>query len=335
MPPPLTTLNAEQAEQALRQAQGRQLPAVSLSNRELGELCVDRRDVSSGGLYFRVPRVDLLVVGEAFEDLIFAGLPRLPKRGEELRCAHYVSTVGGGAVITAAAAARLGVATGVISALSAEGVRYLRTQRVHVTNVKRAREPHAVTAALSTAAERSFVTFDGVNVNLEPRLLRAMGRRQHPRHVHFALAPVRIDRWIRLVDRLRAGGVTTSWDFGWNPSIRGRTGLDRLIAGLDVVFMNAAEASLYARARRRARNAVIKLGARGSRWLSRTVDITVRAPHVRVVDTTGAGDAFNGGFLAGFLEGRPPRECLRRGNFVGAASTTKAGGLAALPAARQ
>jgi len=295
----------------------------------------ERRGVSSGGLYFRVPRVDLLVVGEAFEDLIFAGLPRLPKRGEELRCAHYVSTVGGGAVITAAAAARLGVATGVISALSAEGVRYLRTQRVHVTNVKRAREPHAVTAALSTAAERSFVTFDGVNVNLEPRLLRAMGRRQHPRHVHFALAPVRIDRWIRLVDRLRAGGVTTSWDFGWNPSIRGRTGLDRLIAGLDVVFMNAAEASLYARARRRARNAVIKLGARGSRWLSRTVDVTVRAPHVRVVDTTGAGDAFNGGFLAGFLEGRPPRECLRRGNFVGAASTTKAGGLAALPAARQ
>jgi sugar/nucleoside kinase (ribokinase family) len=280
-----------------------------------------------------VPRVDLLVVGEAFEDLIFAGLPRLPRRGEELRCAHYVSTVGGGAVITAAAAARQGVATGVVSALSAAGVRYLRTQRVQVTNVKRAREPHAVTAALSTPDERSFVTFDGVNVKLEPRLLRAM-RRQHPRHVHFALAPVRIDRWIRLVDRLRAGGVTTSWDFGWNPSIRGRTGLDRLIAGLDIVFMNAAEAALYAPARRRARNAVIKLGARGSRWLSRTIDVTVRAPRVRVVDTTGAGDAFNGGFLAGFLEGRPPRECLRRGNFVGAQSTLAPGGIAALPSLR-
>ena len=277
-----------------------------------------------------MPRVDLLVVGEAFEDLIFAGLPRLPKRGEELRCAHYVSTIGGGAVITAAAAARLGVATGVISALSAAGVRYLRAQRVQVTNVKRAHEPHAVTAALSTPAERSFVTFDGVNVKLEPRLLRAM-RRQRPRHVHFALAPVRIERWIRLVDRLRAGGVTTSWDFGWNPSIRARTGLNRLIARLDVVFMNAAEASLYARARRRARTLIIKLGARGSRWLSRTVDVTVHAPHVRVVDTTGAGDAFNGGFLAGFLERRPPRECLRRGNFAGALSTRAAGGIAALP----
>jgi sugar/nucleoside kinase (ribokinase family) len=256
-----------------------------------------------------VPRVDLLVVGEAFEDLIFAGLPRLPKRGEELRCAHYVSTIGGGAVITAAAAARLGVATGVISALSAAGVRYLRTQRVHIVNVKRAHEPHAVTAALSTAGERSFVTFDGVNVKLEPRLLRAM-RRQRPRHVHFALAPVRIDRWIRLVDRLRAGGITTSWDFGWNPSIRARTGLDRLIAGLDVVFMNAAEASLYARARRRARTAVIKLGARGSRWLSRTVDVTVSAPRVRVVDTTGAGDAFNAGYLAARLQGRGVREAV-------------------------
>jgi sugar/nucleoside kinase (ribokinase family) len=277
-----------------------------------------------------VPRVDLLVVGEAFEDLIFAGLPRLPKPGEELRCAAYAPTVGGGAVITAAAAARLGIPTAVISALSTEGVRYLRRQRVRVINVKRAYERHAVTVALSTSSDRSFVTFDGVNATLEPRLLKAM-QRQRARHVHFALPPTRIDRWIRLVDRLRANGVTTSWDFGWNPSIRGRNGLDRLMASLDIVFMNEAEAALYARARRRARNAVIKRGAHGSQWLSRTVDVTVRAPRVRVVDSTGAGDAFNGGFLAGFLEGRPPRECLHLGNDVGAQSTRAPGGIDALP----
>ena len=280
-----------------------------------------------------MPRVDLLVVGEAFEDLIFAGLPRLPKRGEELRCPRFAATVGGGAVITAAAAARLGVATTVISALNADGVRYLRAQRVRVLNVKRAHEAHAVTVALSTPRDRTFVTFDGVNAQLEPRLLRAM-HRQRARHVHFALAPVRIDRWIRLVQRLSASGTTTSWDFGWNPSIRTRTGLDRLIAGVDIVFVNAAESALYASACRRARNIVIKLGARGSRWLSGTVDLTVRPPRVRVVDTTGAGDAFNGGFLAGFLEGRPPRECLRRGNLVGAQSTRAVGGIAALPSLR-
>jgi sugar/nucleoside kinase (ribokinase family) len=300
------------------------------------ELCVDRRNVlalSSGpssGLYFRMPRVDLLVVGEAFQDLIFAGLPRLPKQGEELRCAEYVSTIGGGAVITAAAASRLGIRTTVVSALSQEGVRYLRGERVRVINVKRPHERHAVTVALSTPRDRSFVTFNGVNDRLEPRLLRRVPG-ERARHVHFALAPQRVDRWIHLVDRLRANGVTTSWDFGWNPSLRARAGVGRLMAGVDCVFMNEAEAALYARVRQRARNTVIKLGSRGSRWVSRALDVTVRAPRIRAVDTTGAGDAFNGGFLSSFLEGRSPRECLRLGNFVGARSTLAVGGLASLP----
>ena len=278
-----------------------------------------------------MPRLDLLVVGEAFQDLIFAGLPRMPKPGEELRSAQYVSTIGGGAVITAAAASRLGIRSAVVSALSDEAVRYLRGERIRVLNVKRAREPHAVTVALSTSGDRSFVTFNGVNDRLEPRLLKEVPRLR-ARHVHFALAPQRVDRWILIVDRLRAGGVTTSWDFGWNPLLRGRAGFGRLISRVDFVFMNKAEAAMYSRARRTARNTVIKLGSLGSRWIGPGLDITVAAPRVRAVDTTGAGDAFNGGFLFAFLEGRSPRECLRLGNFVGARSTLAAGGLASLPA---
>jgi len=65
-----------------------------------------------------VPPLDLLTVGEAFQDLIFVGLPHMPKHGEELKTARFVSTVGGGALITATAAARLGVRTAVVSALS-------------------------------------------------------------------------------------------------------------------------------------------------------------------------------------------------------------------------
>jgi len=290
-----------------------------------------------------VPSVDLLTVGEAFQDLIFVGLPHMPRSGEELKTARFVSTIGGGAVITATAAARLGLRTGVVSALSREAALALRRDKVRVVNLKRAAEAHAVTVSLSTKRDRSFVTFNGVNDRLESRLPKALAR-QRATHVHFALAPRRCDRWARIVAGLRARGVTTSWDFGWSPALLGSRGFRELVAGVDVVFVNEAEAALYAGTRRyavaltfwrrSARNTVIKLGRRGSRWVAEMpsrLDVAAAAPRVRAVDTTGAGDAFNGGFLVGLLRGRSPRECLRIGNFVGARSTLAAGGVSRLP----
>ena len=100
--------------------------------------------------------------------------------------------------------------------------------------------------------------------------------------------------------------------------------------------------------RQAARNTVVKLGPHGSRWIAgvradggdvaqslQSIDVSAPAPRVRAVDTTGAGDAFNGGFLFGWLGGASPRECLRLGNFVGAQSTLAAGGVAGLPVAQR
>jgi sugar/nucleoside kinase (ribokinase family) len=293
-----------------------------------------------------VPRIDLLTVGEAFEDLIFAGLPYMPRSGEELRTQLFVSTIGGGALITATAASRLGLRTAVASAMSPRAARDLRRDGVRVLNLKRPSEAHAVTVSLSTTRDRSFVTFDGVNPKLESRLPAAIAR--HPaRHIHLAFAPRDCGRWTRIVKRLHAAGITTSWDFGWNPALRVANGFRVLVGAADFIFVNEAEAALYARTRRSAaavafwrsvaRNTIIKLGPRGSRWIpggQQAGDVSAPAPRVRVVDTTGAGDAFNGGFLVGWLAGRSPHECLRLGNFVGAQSTLAPGGVDSLPVAQ-
>ncbi len=275
-------------------------------------------------------RIELLTVGESFRDLVFVGLPHLPRRGEELKSGRLVETIGGGAAITAVAAARLGLRVAMISALTNDAQRALRRERVLVTNLRRAHEPAALTVALSTTRDRSFVTYNGVNVHLQRRLPAVIARRRAA-HVHFAFAPEGCGVWTRLVRRLRARGTTTSWDFGWDPALARRRGFAELAGEVDVVFMNQMEAALYARARRAAPNAVIKLGARGSRWTATALSIRMPAPRVRAVDTTGAGDAFNGGFLFGLLRGRSPRECLRIGNYVGARSTLAPGGIAGLP----
>src|SRR5262245_22478292 len=268
------------------------------------------------------------------------GLRRLPRIGEEVKTSQFAATIGGGAVITATAAARLGLRTGIVSALSVEAARQLRRRRVSVVNVRRPSEPHAITAALSARHDRAFVTFSGVNDRLQSRLPAAVSR-QRATHDHFEFAPLQCARWARISARLRARGATTSWDFGWEPSLRARRGFRRLLGSADFIFVNEIEATMYAGASRQSAaaefwrqsspNTVIKLGRRGSRWITAAMDIRAASPRVRAVETTGAGDAFDGGFLFAFLRGASPRECLRAGNYVGAQSTLAAGGIAALP----
>ena len=278
----------------------------------------------------------LLCAGEAFEDLIFVGLDRIPGPGEEVKTDTFEATVGGGAVITAVAAARLGITVDLLSALGPAAVKRLRKERVRITNLIRPGEQHAITAAISTTEDRAFVTFNGVNAKLEERLARAIPKAVAT-HIHLCFYPHDCGLWTRIVTRLRKRGITSSWDFGWNEPLTSDRGLTDLIDALDFVFVNELEARLYtgeptleaALPHWRARKAItiVKQGESGAMWLAPDRDIHFPAPRVKVVDTTGAGDSFNAGFLVAWMRGKSPVKCLKAGNTVGAASTRKAGGI--------
>ena len=287
--------------------------------------------------------LDLVTAGEAFDDFIFYSLAALPKAGEEMKTDAFSQTPGGGTIITAVAAARLGIRCAIVSGVSAGAARAVRAEGVRVQNLRRDDEPAAITVALSTTRDRSFVTFNGVNSRLPARIRPALAR-VRARHVHLAFFPAPCRPWIRVVEALRARGITTSWDFGWNPALVRDTHFRALAIAVDYLFMNRDETLLYSRRARIAaaidrwrdapHHVVVKLGAAGSRLVGGGDDVRAAAPRVRVVDTTGAGDAFNAGFLAGRLRGDSLRGALQLANRVGALSTRHAGGIAGLPHAR-
>jgi sugar/nucleoside kinase (ribokinase family) len=283
---------------------------------------------------------DLVTAGEAFDDLIFYALDRLPNDGEELKTQACSRSPGGGAVITAVAAARLGLRTAVVSAVSDDGLRMLRAEGIAVRNLRRRDEAAALTVALSSRRDRRFLTFNGVNDALPDRIRRLLPR-VRGRHVHLAFYPRPCRPWIAVIDQLRRRGVTSSWDFGWNPRLIHDPQFRTLAESVDCLFLNRDEALMYSRRtnlrdaldrwRRSPSPVVVKLGRLGSVIVGGGIELRAAAVRARAVETTGAGDAFNGGFLVAALRGDSLRAALRLGNRIGALSTRRPGGIAGLP----
>ena len=79
------------------------------------------------------------------------------------------------------------------------------------------------------------------------------------------------------------------------------------------------------------KNVVITLGSAGAFYSNGTETIMIPPIKVQAVDTTGAGDAFNGGFAAAIANGADIRSALRFANCVAALSVTKKGTSPAMP----
>ena len=77
--------------------------------------------------------------------------------------------------------------------------------------------------------------------------------------------------------------------------------------------------------------AVVKMGKKGALCCRAGKVWTKAGFSVEAVDTTGAGDSFNAGFVYGFLKGLDPDSALELGNGCGALSCTGLGGNTMFP----
>ncbi len=291
----------------------------------------------------------LVVFGEFFRDLVFYDLPRLPKMGEEVKTASIARFPGGGLATTALVAASLGTPTKVITRVGRDALTSPEWQMLVDSGISTEGcefDPHlptAITVSASFGGDRMMITHDTVNVKLEKLLQRSSVQRQlrKARHIHLACALRPPQVWTTAIRKLRKQGLTISADTGWNPDVLKSRQLPLLLKELEFVFPNEPEAramtgekNVEAAAKQLARWVrvpVIKLGQDGSLAVRDGKIVRTKSIRVRAVDATGAGDAFNGGFLHGYLAGWPLEKCLKAGNICGALATTGPGGSCAMP----
>jgi sugar/nucleoside kinase (ribokinase family) len=292
--------------------------------------------------------LDIIVGGDLFIDLIMSGFSSWPQPGTEAFATALYREVGGGAAIAACGLARLGSRTAVIGRVGQDGGDWVAarlnhfgviTSRLCVDTV----EPTALTVAVSTPGERTFLTYHGPNRRFPEMLAEAAesGGLASARHFHLNWAPD-LDTAADLFRAIRRQGCTISLDVGWHEDWLTDPRSPALLPLTDIIFPNEAEARrmtgetepakmLERLASAGARRVALKLGADGAALLWDGDILEVKPYPVNAIDTTGAGDCFNAGFLHFWLRGASPLTCLRAGNYCGAASTEAHGGVEGFP----
>ncbi|MEU1280579.1 PfkB family carbohydrate kinase [Streptomyces sp. NPDC005805] len=219
----------------------------------------------------------------------------------------------------------------------------LRSAGVRPLLVPDAEAPTATVIALvDRSAERTFLTDSGAVLRLShtdwaPELLEGVGHLHLSGYLFFADSSAEAAH--RAMRSARERGIPVSVD----PASAGfiaEHGPDRLLAaldGTDVLLPNADEARLLTglpdpyeaavRLSRTARLTVVTLGAQGA-LVAESGRVTARVPAVaaRAVDSTGAGDAFTGAFLAARLRGADATSAAREGCRAGARAVAVVGG---------
>jgi sugar/nucleoside kinase (ribokinase family) len=292
--------------------------------------------------------IDLLVLGDVNPDLVLRGGDVTPAFGQ---AEHLVDearlTVGGSGAILACGAARLGLRVAIVAVVGDDLFGAFMRERlaergVDVRGLVVDREqPTGLSVVLSGDADRAILTCLGTIAALRAPMID--GRLlESARHVHvssFFLQRSLMPDIPELFADAHASGATTSIDPNWDPSGDWDIGLDDL--SVDVLMPNEMEATRLAHTsdlevaiavlRRHVPTVVVKAGERGATAVAPDERAAAPPMHIAAVDTTGAGDSFDAGFLAARLGGEPLERCLAIANACGALSTRAAGGVDAQP----
>ncbi len=289
----------------------------------------------------------VLFAGEINVDVMMGGMASPPVIDREVPCKTYDVVMGGSTIITACAYAALG-GQAFYAGLAGEDdygefmLRGLHEFGVDTALVRRTREVRTgVTVNMIYENTRSQVTYPGTieaydGDGLEPASLAGFS------HVHFAGVYLETALRPKITEILKAAaeqGATTSLDPQWD-SAENWEYMDEWLPLVSYLFVNSDEAMSITKAASaddacrqlagRTSCPIVKVGKDGVLGFAGGEVVRARGREVKPVDTTGAGDSFNAGFLYATIErGMPLAGAMRYGNAVAARSCLFVGGTAA------
>ncbi|HEX9724734.1 MAG TPA: carbohydrate kinase family protein [Vicinamibacteria bacterium] len=278
------------------------------------------------------------VLGDINRDL-FVRVRHFPRPGSDNPALGSTWALGGSAANTAVALARLDVWASVIGRIGcdAEGralLKELARSGVHTGAVQK--DPSRATGicivTVTADGERTLIGMRGANCALQrDGVAEAVASVRHLHVSGYALIQPESRRAaILALETARKAGAVTSLDFGWEPATSAPELLRQALRHVSLALPSAQELRMALGERRLSQAAskaramgvehvAVTLGAGGCRVFSENGTFRVPRFESRTINTCGAGDAFNAGYILGTLEGASAEACAILGNAAGAA----------------
>jgi sugar/nucleoside kinase (ribokinase family) len=295
-------------------------------------------------------KYDVVVIGELNPDLILSGNV-VPEFGQaEKIIGNAALTIGSSSAIFACGAARLGLNVAFIGKVGNDLFgrficQSLSSYGIDISGiVLDEKVPTGVSIILSNGADRAILTALGTIPSLKYADID-LEIIKRSRHLHvgsyYLQQSLRPDIPI-LFDFAHGNGMSISLDTNFDPDKKWRDDLEHVLEKVDIFLPNTTECceiagrSNFEQAveylRKKVQYLVVKLGANGALLCLNQEIISVEPIPVNVVDTVGAGDSFDAGFIYGYLAGWTPERALKFATICGGLSTRKTGGTEAQPA---
>ncbi len=279
---------------------------------------------------------DVVSIGNATQD-VFIEVPGRKQKGcillpcgskQEVKSIFYAT--GGGATNSAVAFSRLGLRTAILAALgrdeTAETIlKELRREKIDVSLIVRLPKFNTAYSAIVTGKgyDRIIFTYGGATTHLKKESHISWGKLGKTKWFYVSSFHSKPSLLRKIFSFAKKKGVKIAWNPGKSEIAQGLKKLGPLLRKADIVFLNGEEAKLLTKRKgiadglralqRFGPTGVITLGAKGSRAFDGKKIYRGKARKVRVKDSTGAGDAFNSGFLAAIIWGKGIEKALRLG----------------------
>lgn len=284
-------------------------------------------------------RKAVLSLGRIYCDLVFGGLDGMPQLGREVFAKNFAMTPGGGALITAAHVASLGRPAALVARYGTDQLSQALAGEIEALGLdlrfldRAADAGPQLTAVIVNEDDRAFLSRRAGHAR--PASFEAALAWADAAHLHIAEYAT-LHEMQDAVSAAKRHGLSVSLDPSWDEElIRDERFFERA-QGVDIFLPNLEEAqALTGQTEPQAALALLarhfplvalKCGGDGA-WLAANGQVSFTpCPRVEVVDTTGAGDAFNAGFLHAFLNGEDGASCLAAAIDAGSRSVQAAGG---------